>query len=178
MTITDDAAGRVNFNTAGAATFTADNRFVFDSGMSWAKNGVATTPATTAATTAATAAATTAAAVATTAGANAATTASTAAPGDSSSGSDASSGTGTDSYGNGTGYVQGDPHVRIQLPGEQPICYDIEAEIMDYVSLIDDEGIDLEVNGRIEHIKGAGLGEYVIHCMSHCWQQAKNLTRI
>ena len=62
--------------------------------------------------------------------------------------------TSTDAYGNGTGYVQGDPHVRIQLPGEQPICYDIEAEVMDYVSLIDDEGIDLEVNGRIEHIKG------------------------
>lgn len=61
--------------------------------------------------------------------------------------------TSTDAYGNGTGYVQGDPHVRIQLPGEQPICYDIEAEVMDYVSLIDDEGIDLEVNGRIEHIK-------------------------
>merc|ERR1712176_1340996 len=61
--------------------------------------------------------------------------------------------TSTDAYGNGTGYVQGDPHVRIQLTGEQPICYDIEAEVMDYVSLIDDEGIDLEVNGRIKHIK-------------------------
>ena len=167
MTITDDAAGRVNFNTAGPATFTADNRFVFDSGMSWAKNGVATTAAAAAATTAATtaaAAATTAAAGAVTtaaSGAAATTAAAAGATTGAASGAANPSGSGTDSYGNGTGYVQGDPHVRIQLPGEQPICYDIEAEIMDYVSLIDDEGIDLEVNGRIEHIKGAGLGEYV-----------------
>jgi len=70
-------------------------------------------------------------------------------------GSESGGTTATDAYGNGTGYVQGDPHVRVQLPGEQPLCYDIEAEIMDYVSLIDDEGIDLEINGRIEHIKEA-----------------------
>lgn len=68
-------------------------------------------------------------------------------------GSESGGTTATDAYGNGTGYVQGDPHVRVQLPGEQPLCYDIEAETMDYVSLIDDEGIDLEVNGRIEHVK-------------------------
>merc|ERR1711935_126559 len=68
-------------------------------------------------------------------------------------GSESGGTTATDAYGNGTGYVQGDPHVRVQLPGEQPLCYDIEAETTDYVSLIDDEGIDLEVNGRIEHVK-------------------------
>merc|ERR1711935_704434 len=42
-------------------------------------------------------------------------------------GSESGGTTATDAYGNGTGYVQGDPHVRVQLPGEQPLCYDIEA---------------------------------------------------
>lgn len=63
-----------------------------------------------------------------------------------------SSGT-SDTYSTGSGYVQGDPHVRVQLPHEQPLCYDIEAEAMDFVSLIDDVGIGLEINGRIEHVK-------------------------
>ena len=63
-------------------------------------------------------------------------------------------GAATSAYGNAVGSVQGDPHVRIQAAGEQPICYDIEGEAMDFISLFDDRGIELEINGFLEHIKG------------------------
>jgi len=62
------------------------------------------------------------------------------------------SGTATN-YQSGTGYVKGDPHIKISQPGQGTICYDIEANAYNYVSLIDDEGIGLEINGKIDHVK-------------------------
>ena len=62
------------------------------------------------------------------------------------------SGTATN-YQTGTGYVKGDPHIKISQPGQGTICYDIEANAYNYVSLIDDEGIGLEINGKIDHVK-------------------------
>jgi len=210
-TIVDDAAGRVEFDTAGLATFT-NNQLLFDSGMVWGKSGTdgvvdsgtdsgtgdsgtadsgtadsgtadsgtadsgtadsgtadsgtadsGTADSGTADSGTAdsgTADSGTADSGTTDSGTGDSNTAGSESGTDSGTGDSntagSESGGSTDAYGNGTGYVQGDPHVRIQLPGEQPLCYDIEAEIMDFVSLIDDEGIDLEINGRIEHIKEA-----------------------
>lgn len=62
------------------------------------------------------------------------------------------SGTATN-YQSGTGYVKGDPHIKISQPGQGTICYDIEANAYNYVSLIDDEGIGFEINGKIDHVK-------------------------
>lgn len=62
------------------------------------------------------------------------------------------SGTATN-YQTGTGYVKGDPHIKISQPGQGTICYDIEANAYNYVSLIDDEAIGLEINGKIDHVK-------------------------
>merc|ERR1711935_422127 len=144
----DTATGSITFDTAGSATFDS-NQLVFDNGMVWGKtNGdVVDNGADTGTADSGTADSGTADSGTTDSGTDSGT-------GDSNTaGSESGGTTATDAYGNGTGYVQGDPHVRVQLPGEQPLCYDIEAETMDYVSLIDDEGIDLEVNGRIEHVK-------------------------
>ena len=58
--------------------------------------------------------------------------------------------------GSATGYVQGDPHVRIQARGEAAICYDIEGGAMDFVSLFDDERLGLEINAMLDHVKGGG----------------------
>merc|ERR1711892_81266 len=144
----DTATESITFDTAGAATFD-NNQLVFANGMVWGKtNGdVVDNGADSGTADSSTADSGTADSGTTDSGTDSGT-------GDSNTaGSESGGTTATDAYGNGTGYVQGDPHVRVQLPGEQPLCYDIEAETMDYVSLIDDEGIDLEVNGRIEHVK-------------------------
>merc|ERR1711892_1382188 len=144
----DTATESITFDTAGAATFD-NNQLVFDNGMVWGKtNGdVVDNGADSGTADSGTADSGTADSGTTDSGTDSGT-------GDSNTaGSESGGTTATDAYGNGTGYVQGDPYVRVQLPGEQPLCYDIEAETMDYVSLIDDEGIDLEVNGRIEHVK-------------------------
>merc|ERR1711892_385031 len=149
----DTATESITFDTAGAATFD-NNQLVFANGMVWGKtngdvvdNGADTGTADSGTADSSTADSGTADSGTTDSGTDSGT-------GDSNTaGSESGGTTATDAYGNGTGYVQGDPHVRVQLPGEQPLCYDIEAETMDYVSLIDDEGIDLEVNGRIEHVK-------------------------
>merc|ERR1711892_939555 len=149
----DTATGSITFDTAGPATFD-NNQLVFDNGMVWGKtngdvvdNGADTGTADSGTADSGTADSGTADSGPADSGTDSGT-------GDSNTaGSESGTDTSTDAYGNGTGYVQGDPHVRVQLPGEQPLCYDIEAETMDYVSLIDDEGIDLEVNGRIEHVK-------------------------
>merc|ERR1711892_525157 len=176
----DTATESITFDTAGAATFD-NNQLVFANGMVWGKtngdvvdNGADTGTADSGTADSGTADSGTDSGTgdsnsagsesgtdtsstdggtgdSNTAGSESGTDSGT---GDSNTaGSESGGTTATDAYGNGTGYVQGDPHVRVQLPGEQPLCYDIEAETMDYVSLIDDEGIDLEVNGRIEHVK-------------------------
>merc|ERR1712147_448131 len=130
--------------TAGLATFT-NNQLIFDSGMVWGKSG--TDGVVDSGTDSGTDASGTADSGTTDSGTGDSNTAGSESGTDSGTGDSNTagleSGGSTDAYGNGTGYVQGDPHVRIQLPGEQPLCYDIEAEIMDFVSLIDDEGIDL-----------------------------------
>merc|ERR1711892_525799 len=159
----DTATGSITFDTAGAASFD-NNQLVFDNGMVWGKtngdvvdNGADTGTADSGTADSGTADSGTAdSSTADSGTADSGTTDSgtDSGTGDSNTaGSESGGTTATDAYGNGTGYVQGDPHVRVQLPGEQPLCYDIEAETLDYVSLIDDEGIDLEVNGRIEHVK-------------------------
>merc|ERR1711892_1101622 len=163
----DTATESITFDTAGAATFD-NNQLVFANGMVWGKtngdvvdNGADTGTADSGTADSGTADSGTDSGIgdSNTAGSESGTDTSSTdgGTGDSNtagSESGTDSGTGdSNTAGSGTGYVQGDPHVRVQLPGEQPLCYDIEAETMDYVSLIDDEGIDLEVNGCIEHVK-------------------------
>merc|ERR1711892_893627 len=119
----DTATESITFDTAGAATFD-NNQLVFANGMVWGKtNGdVVDNGADTGTADSGTADSGTAGSGTTDSGTDSGT-------GDSNTaGSESGGTTATDAYGNGTGYVQGDPHVRVQLPGEQPLCYDIEAE--------------------------------------------------
>ena len=53
----------------------------------------------------------------------------------------------------GGGYISGDPHVKVQTPGQKPICYDIHGDSLDYVSLLYDVNTGLEVNGQLTHVK-------------------------
>merc|ERR1712176_148146 len=49
--------------------------------------------------------------------------------------------------------MQGDPHVRISTPNQPDVCYDVQAAFYDFISLIDDEELGLQVNGAIDHVK-------------------------
>ena len=53
----------------------------------------------------------------------------------------------------GSGYISGDPHVRVQTPGQKAVCYDIHGDALDYVSLIYDPNTELEVNGQLTLVK-------------------------
>ena len=53
----------------------------------------------------------------------------------------------------GNGSISGDPHVRVQIPGQQAICYDIHGDELDYVSLLYDANSGLEINGELSHVK-------------------------
>lgn len=66
-----------------------------------------------------------------------------------------SSGGSSDPYsgGSGSGYISGDPHVRVQTPGQKAICYDVHGDALDYVSLLYDVNTGLEINGRLSHVK-------------------------
>ena len=58
-------------------------------------------------------------------------------------------------YGAGLGLIKGDPHVRVKLPNQGAICYDVDGAELNYVSLIHEPSTGLEINGQIEHVRGA-----------------------
>ena len=146
-TITDPATGAMNWNSAGAATIDAQGNINF-AADAWVKAASTTTAAGTVPYGGSGTTAAGAPAAATTAAYNGAGGGATQAPYNGGGATQAPY------NGNAVGAIQGDPHVRIQAKGEEPICYDIEGEAMDFVSLFDDRELDLEINGFLEHIKG------------------------
>jgi len=55
--------------------------------------------------------------------------------------------------GGGTGMISGDPHVVVQAPGQKKVCYDVHGDELDFVSLVYDPNLDLEINGQLTHVK-------------------------
>ena len=97
---------------------------------------VATTPAATTATTttaAATSAATTALPVTTVTVASTAAVIST-----------------TAAAGAGVGVIEGDPHVKIQIPGEEAVCFDVHTEGNQLILLLADQENKIFVTGKLE----------------------------
>ena len=57
------------------------------------------------------------------------------------------------SGGGGTGMISGDPHVMVKAPGQARVCYDVHGDELDYVSLLYDPNLELEINGQLTHVK-------------------------
>ena len=50
----------------------------------------------------------------------------------------------------GTGGIFGDPHVKVQIPGEEAVCFDI-TPTFDYIKLLQDDSNNLTVTGYVNH---------------------------
>lgn len=49
--------------------------------------------------------------------------------------------------------ISGDPHVMVKAPGQARVCYDVHGDELDYVSLLYDPNLELEINGQLTHVK-------------------------